>query len=279
MMVAQRAATDAPTWYRGGMRKHQILLYVALAACDGAPRTSQANQFELTLGNAGEVFQLAAGDNDDWTLPMGNTKVLIIPHASGSTITGFDGYGYEEGDALLVRNQSLTAPIQIAHQHSGSLEENRLYLPNSQDMTLGPQEAIFLDRDATLGAWSTWTWPKIQTVTTTTPSRSLNSAFQPSTTRSTHVRYSVRVTSTLTLTTGERGRVELRCDVGSPPTTVRGRVAGGVTGALAVGLDLEDTAEGQLTYLAAPGDNCLIQSVDEVGTPSYSITAQVEQAL
>jgi hypothetical protein len=110
-------------------------------------------------------------------------------------------------------------------------------------------------------------------------SRTLGTVFQPSATRPTLVVFSVRVVSAITLTTGAAGRVELLSDSSATPTTVRARVAGGITGALVVGASLTDTAEGTLTWLVPAGDYVKLASTNETGTPTYSITAQYEIVL
>jgi len=114
------------------------------------------------------------------------------------------------------------------------------------------------------------------TLSPSTPSRAFGTAFQPSTTVPTFVSYSARVVSALSLVTGQAGRVELRSDTSNPPTTVRARVAGGSTGTLAVGLAIADIAEGPLAYIVPAGHYVNLVTVNETGTPTYSITSQVE---
>lgn len=117
------------------------------------------------------------------------------------------------------------------------------------------------------------------TITLNTPSRSLGTAFQPSTTRPSLVSYSGRVVSSLSISGGQSGRIELRSDSSNPPTTVRARVAGGITGTAVVGVAMSDTVEAPITYLVPAGHWVLLQSVNETGTPTYSLGAQVEQVL
>lgn len=112
--------------------------------------------------------------------------------------------------------------------------------------------------------------------TVVTPTRALNTPFQPSLTNTVEVFYSARVVSALSLAGGQAGRIELRCDANNPPTTSRGRVAGGSTGTLAVGLNIVDTVEGQLTFKVPPGWWVSLVTVNEAGTPTYSLTSQAE---
>lgn len=118
--------------------------------------------------------------------------------------------------------------------------------------------------------------PPVAVNATSTPTRTFGVAFQPSADRMTRVQYSARVVAESTVIAPQGGRIELLCDATNPPTTVRGRVAAGVTvssGTVSV------TNEGVLTYLVPPGHYVLLQTVDEADPPTYSITTQVEQTL
>lgn len=115
-------------------------------------------------------------------------------------------------------------------------------------------------------------------VTASTPSRSLGTAFQPSTTSVTSVHYSVQIDSTLTVTGGAAGRIELLSDSANPPTTIRASVPGGLTGTVVVGVSLTGTAGGELSYDVPAGDYVLLRTVTVSGTPTYTITRQAEEA-
>lgn len=116
-------------------------------------------------------------------------------------------------------------------------------------------------------------------ITETTPSRSLGTAFKPSASAPTFVAYSARVVASLTLSGGQAGRIELLSDTANPPTTVRCRVAGGATGTGLIGLTATNTMEGVLSYLVPTNHFVLLRSVDETSTPTYSITTQSEEVL
>lgn len=118
------------------------------------------------------------------------------------------------------------------------------------------------------------------TITESTPTRSIGgAAFKPSAVAPAFVVYSVRIVSSLTVGGGQSGRVELLSDTANPPTTVRCRVAGGATGTGVVGLTDTVTVENTLAYIVPTNHFVLIRSVDEVGTPTYSLPAQTEAAL
>lgn len=115
-------------------------------------------------------------------------------------------------------------------------------------------------------------------ITTSTPSRTIGSAgFQPSTTKYTLVSYTLSVDAALSLTGGAKGRVELRSDSSSTPTTVRCAVGNGNTGTLTVGLNTTQNATAPCTYIVPPGDYVRLVSVTDSGTPTFSVLAQFEQ--
>ena len=111
------------------------------------------------------------------------------------------------------------------------------------------------------------------------PARALNTTFMPNALRPTLGIYSVRITSSSTITGGQIGRVELRSDAASPPVTVQARVAGGSSGTLLVGLNVIDTMEGILVYLIPDGHNVNLTTVNELGAPTYTLTQVTEITL
>lgn len=118
------------------------------------------------------------------------------------------------------------------------------------------------------------------TLTPTVSTRTIGgSPFQPSTTRNAFVTYTARVVSNLSLSGGAVGRVELRSDASNPPTTVRARVAGGNSGTLTIGLNTNDTAEAPMSYIVPVGHFVQIVSVNESGTPTYTLPVQCETVL
>lgn len=108
----------------------------------------------------------------------------------------------------------------------------------------------------------------------TVPTRSLGSAFQPSSTRPVDVSYSGRVSCTSTLLGGQAGRLELLSDAANPPTTVRARVACTLSGVAAT-----NGVEAPLQYRVPTGHYVLLQSVTETGSPTFTLNTQYETPL
>lgn len=119
------------------------------------------------------------------------------------------------------------------------------------------------------------------TITQSSPTRILGTAFQPSTSAPTLVCYSARIVSSLSLviSAGQAARVEFLSDAANPPTTIRCRVAGGLTGTAVVGLTMVSTAEGTLVYLMPTSHFGLLRTINETGTPTVSLTTQSEEIL
>lgn len=92
------------------------------------------------------------------------------------------------------------------------------------------------------------------------------------------VHYSVRITSAITLTTVAAGRVELLVGEGTP-TAVRARCAGGLTGTLVLGVALTNIVECAISYLVPADEEVQLRTVNESGTPTYTITQVTEQEL
>lgn len=276
------------------IQRLSLVLTFALAACDQAPPPLESEASSASIiawGRPTAVTQLGAGLNND--VPIENGSIHLAAHASGSTVTGFyDNWAQvHPGNAITLINVSTTLPITLAHEHPNADPEMGMSFPSGEDFVLQPLEAIailyipeqfngFFPVVLPPPAPTPPTPPYVEPeLVVTTPARAFGAAFQLSTTRPTEVHYSARIDSTMSLTGGQVGRVDLLSDASNPPTTVRARVAGGATGTLSLGLSVTDTTEGELSYTVPAGHYVLLQAVDEVGAPTQTITAQVETRL
>lgn len=117
------------------------------------------------------------------------------------------------------------------------------------------------------------------TVTPSTPTRVIGTAFQPSATKAVLCTYSVKTQVTNPLLIGtSTATVQLLSDVSNPPTTERGRVeaTSGVGLTVSVALTTSNTAP--LDYLVPPGHYVLLKQTI-AGTGQASIVSQTETAL
>lgn len=114
------------------------------------------------------------------------------------------------------------------------------------------------------------------------PTRSLNSAFQVSTTRAAAVSYTVDVATTLSLTGGATGTITLQYADDSGFTTnvktVQSSVNGN-TGALTIGLTLTQTSTAALTGIIPAGKYVKIVTANTAGTPTFTYRAAQEVLL
>lgn len=229
------------------------------------------------MGNSGSI-SLSSGNNND--LFVGYRVLRAETHSSGSTLTGIDDEGYDYGDVLYITNVG-TGPLTLADDSGSSSSAHRFSLENDKPVVILTGEFFKLYRPSSSETqqWYAWKEMRRDVIATSTPSRSLGTAFCPSTARQTAAYYSVSVTSEISLSGGEDGRIELLVDAANPPTTVRGRVRAGNTGTVVLGVAQAMTIEGQLHYVIPAGHCGLLQSVTTTGSPAYSIVSQAEQAL
>lgn len=117
------------------------------------------------------------------------------------------------------------------------------------------------------------------TVTPSTPTRTLGTAFQPSTTKPVLCIYSIQIACTASLTGGQAGQVQLLSDASNPPTTVRATIANQNTSALTIGLTVVNNQTATLPYLVPVGHYVKLVSTNTTGTPTYTMVSQTEEAL
>lgn len=111
------------------------------------------------------------------------------------------------------------------------------------------------------------------------PSRTLNSAFQISSTRDAIVSYTVDISASLTLSGGATGTVTLEYADDSGFTTnvvtVQSSVNGN-TGALTIGLSLTQTASASLCGVIPAGKYVRLRTANTAGTPSFNYRGSQE---
>jgi hypothetical protein len=127
--------------------------------------------------------------------------------------------------------------------------------------------------------------PTIPTVTSmsfATSSRSLNSAFQVSSTRASYVNYSVDIATTVSLSGGQVGTVYLEyADDSGFTTNVTeiGRFVNGQTGTLVVGLTLNQTNTAQVQGMIPAGKYVRLRTQNNTGTPTFTYRSGQEVLL
>lgn len=113
----------------------------------------------------------------------------------------------------------------------------------------------------------------------TNPSRSLNTAFQISTTQNVQVSYSVSIACTLSLVTGQSGTVVLEYADDSGFTTNVVTVQSSInanTGTLAIGLNLTQTVSASLTGVIPVGKYVRLRTISNTGSPTFTFSTSQE---
>lgn len=111
------------------------------------------------------------------------------------------------------------------------------------------------------------------------PSRTLNSAYQISSTRAAFVSYAVDISATLTISGGATGTVFLEYADDSGFTTNVVTVnssANGNTGTLTVGLSLTQTATGTVAGVIPAGKYVRLRTANTTGSPSFTFRSAQE---
>lgn len=132
--------------------------------------------------------------------------------------------------------------------------------------------------------WSS-PYPVVPTVVPRSQSaatRSLNSAFQVSTTRDSQVDYSVDVAATLSLVTGQSGTVVLEMATNSGFTTgvqTLSRYTNANSGSLTIGLNLTQIGTANLNGYVPAGNYVRLRTVNNTGTPTFTYQAGQETLL
>lgn len=144
------------------------------------------------------------------------------------------------------------------------------YAQNSWSVTVAPTD-IYFDQPG-LGVSS-----KIFS----NPSLAVNTSRQPSTMRDTMVNASVDITSTISLTTGQTGKVSLEYadNTGFTTNVVTVQSAtNGNTGSLTIGLNLSQVYTAALTGIVPAGKFYRLVTTNTTGTPTYG-TPVIQEVL
>lgn len=113
-----------------------------------------------------------------------------------------------------------------------------------------------------------------------TPTLAINgAAVQFDTTHDVNYKATIKIGTTISLTTGVAGHVDLLCDANPNPTTIVDTVSNEQTGTLVVGANLVQSMTASLNWRARPSDRCKLTSTNDTGTPTYTLVRQSLQTL
>lgn len=121
--------------------------------------------------------------------------------------------------------------------------------------------------------------PYLPSFSQSSPSRTLNSSFRPSTTRNVLVSYSVSIATTLSLTTGQAGTAILETSTDGTTWSTVSQIANANTGSLTIGLNLTQTITGVLAGVIPANSFARIRTVNNTGTPTFTYVSGQETLL
>lgn len=194
-------------------------------------------------------------------LQLNESNQLVVDNIPQSEITGLAA--------------SLAGKASLVHTHSTS-EINGLQ--SYVDGRIASTTSFQADWNTTATSSSSYVKNK-PAFSYGTSTRSLNTAFQVSTTTATFVSYTVDVATTLSLTGGETGTVTLQYADDSGFTTNVKTVqssANGNTGTLTIGLALTQTSTAALTGVVPASKWVRIATANTAGAPTFTYRAAQE---
>lgn len=237
----------------------------------------------MNIGNPIPAITLSSGLNNDVACanlgdgtPFYNpTMWRFVADSAGSTVTGFESDVLDDASFGVIRNTG-TGTLTLAHLDTHSATENRITCPGSLPVVLPPGFGTTYTFDSTAGLVVQDHGRPL--TATSVPSRSLASAFQPSTTRDAWVSYGVEVSSTVSVlsTTVHEGYVTLKVGPTSTPTVEHQRSGGSLSTG---GLTVAETSKhiGAVAAFVPAGSWVLLTSVTVSGSPTIALDAvQVE---
>lgn len=124
-------------------------------------------------------------------------------------------------------------------------------------------------------------FPVVNNRSFSTPSLAVNTSRQPSTSQDTLVNASIDITSTISLTTGQTGKVSLQYadNTGFSINVVTVQSAtNGNTGSLTIGLNLSQVYTAALTGIVPAGKYYRLLTTNTTGTPTYG-TPVIQEVL
>lgn len=232
-------------------------------------------------------YAFVYGANDPTSLPYptyldDDTAIAAMSAAAGasllSTVNGMIGSAYYGSYDV----EQIAPPVGaylFSHYVPNTLTVNGHALTGNVTVAYGDLTGQpSFSAVATSGAYSDLsgkpTIPTVNAPSFANPGRSTNTAFQVSATRDAQVAYSVDVTCTMSLTSGQKGTAYLRYADDSGHTANVKTVAQGSnsnSGSLTIGLNLTQVGTVNLHGMVPAGKYAKIVTVQDTGTPSFAV--------
>lgn len=244
--------------YSGSLNLNTQIQYDALTWFDGRPKPAWADI--LTYMPSMVVFYYqspaSAGDVDDL---YNNTASALSGKAAAS-------HSHAESDITGLA-ADLAAKAAASHTHP----ESDIVSLVSDLAGKAAASHSHAESDVT-GLTSDLAGKLAASFVSSTPSRSLNSSFMPSSSKYTMVLYTVQISCSSVLGTSQSGTVQLMSDASSTPTTARCNLSNTSSVSL-VGLTAVNTQQAVLMFIVPP--NHYVKLVSS-GNATISLVGQTE---
>lgn len=270
--------------YTAGFMRTDASGNIASSALNSSDITAAGGALSSTLANypttatvtsmlAAYVLKTDSGRaTSNWVTGYSLNKVR---DSLSGLISGFMSSTLASGN-IFVGNGSNVA---TARTPSGDLTMNNTGVFILANTGVGAATYNFSTGSITVDTKGRITAAVTQSRTPAFPTRSLNTAFQPSTTTDVIVSYAVDIACTLTLTGGQTGTVVLEyADDSGISTNVKTvqSTANANTGTLTIGLSLTQTATASLSGVIPAGKWVRLRTVNTTGTPTFTYRSAAE---
>lgn len=225
-----------------------------------------ASSSSLTSGLAGKENSISSGTSAQYY--RGDKTWAAFP-TNLSSFTNGPGYitGINSGNVITALGYT-----PLSSEVDGSVS-NEIELPS-----MSGQSGKLLSNNGSAATWIAA--PSARSFSY--PSRTLNSAFQPSSTRDVLASYSVDISTSATLVGGQTGTVFLEIADDSGFTTNVQELARFVNGnsvSLAIAITVNQSVTGTLTGVVPAGKYARIRTSNTVGSPSFTYRSAQETLL
>lgn len=209
----------------------------------------------------------------DKNISLSYMKAIIYSYAPGGSILDVNTIFYND-DGSFVEDASLTFGPSFS-----DIDDQASF----QALVIAQVQSYASNHSYTVSDYI-WGVPMVGAVPRSfaNPSRSLNSAFQISTTRDAHVSYTGSTTNTLSLTGGTQGTdyLEYADDSGFTTNVVEvGRAVSSNTGSLTIGLNTSQISAWNLSGVIPAAKYVRVRSQNNTGTPTHTLAKAQEVLL
>lgn len=246
----------------------------------------------MKLKLCGVLLIVAALGTKAWAVPVVGQSVIYrldSTHSYAATVTKVEG----DGTADLVIYSWVVSPFAFSYSSlysapatmldgvtEGGSDNRWAANPNIGLGATGPTGATG-SIGATGATGSTGaTGPGALVTGVSSPTLTIGgAAVQFDATHDTDYRATITINSSITLTAGAQGHVDLLCDNTGTPAIIVDTIGSGITGTAVVGVTLAVPTTGTVRWRVPAGQRCRLTSTNDAGTPTITLVRQFLQTL